>query len=384
MVLADFNGDGKLDVASAALGVLLLGNGDGNFQLPLALGAIGGGTAVGDFNSDGKPDLAVANGEDWGLTVLLNIVPGTTTTSLTSSANPSRFEQPVTFTATVVPQFSGKVTGTITFKDGATTLGSPAVSSNAASFTTSGLAIGTHSITAVYSGDTDFAGSTSPALSQVVQGAIAVLSPPSFNFGNQTVGTSIQQVATLTNTGNTTLAIKSISVTGPNRENFAEKSNCGTSVPPLGRCNISVTFTPSATGTRTAAVGITDNAPNSPQSLPLTGVGVLPATKFFPASVTFPGQVIFTTSKPQTVTLTNTGLGILIITSVVATGPFTQTNTCGTTVDPDASCTISVTFKPTLIGTLTGSVNVTDNAPRSTQEVPLTGIGTHLGWLPTP
>jgi hypothetical protein len=170
VALADFNDDGKLDVATGELGVLLLGNGDGSFQLPVALGSIGEGTTVGDFNGDGKPDLAVGNGgNSWGLTILLNIVPGTTTASLTSSPNPSEFKQPVTFTATVVPQFRGKVTGIIIFKDGVTTLGSVAVSGNIARLTTSCLAVGTHSITAVYGGDSNFTGNTSIPLTQIVK-----------------------------------------------------------------------------------------------------------------------------------------------------------------------------------------------------------------------
>jgi hypothetical protein len=91
-----------------------------------------------------------------------------TTLTLSSSLNPSGLDSPVTFTATITPQYGGQASGTVTFKDGATTLGSSGVSGNAASLTTSGLAMGTHSITAVYSGDSNFTGSTSNTVSQVV------------------------------------------------------------------------------------------------------------------------------------------------------------------------------------------------------------------------
>jgi hypothetical protein len=94
-----------------------------------------------------------------------------TTLTLTSSVNPSGLSSPVTFTATIMPQYGGQAAGTVAFKDGATTLGNSAVSGNAASLTTSGLAIGTHSITAVYSGDSNFTGSTSNTVSQVVNKA---------------------------------------------------------------------------------------------------------------------------------------------------------------------------------------------------------------------
>jgi Bacterial Ig-like domain (group 3)/Beta-propeller repeat len=91
-----------------------------------------------------------------------------TTLMLTSSLNPSGLDSPVTFTATITPQYGGQATGTVTFKSGSATLGSSGVSGNAASLTTSGLAIGTHSVTAVYSGDSNFTGSTSNVVSQVV------------------------------------------------------------------------------------------------------------------------------------------------------------------------------------------------------------------------
>jgi hypothetical protein len=70
LAIGDFNGDGKLDVASGAAGVLLLGNGDGTFQPPLPLGAAGKGLAAGDFARNGKLDLA-----DTGLTVLRSTLP---------------------------------------------------------------------------------------------------------------------------------------------------------------------------------------------------------------------------------------------------------------------------------------------------------------------
>ncbi len=98
----------------------------------------------------------------------------TTTTALSSSPNPSSYGEAVTFTATIIPQFGGQVTGTVTFKNGSATLGTVVVSGNAASAPISTLAAGTHSITAIYSGGGDFTGSTSMPLSQLVQNATAV------------------------------------------------------------------------------------------------------------------------------------------------------------------------------------------------------------------
>ena len=203
------------------------------------------------------------------------------------------------------------------------------------------------------------------------------LAPPNLSFGNQTVATSsAPQGSTLTNTSNAALTIASINVTGQNSSDFAQTNNCGTSVPAGGSCGITVTFTPSSAGTRTAAVSITDDGPVSPQTLPLTGTGVLPAVTFSPPTgLTFPNQTINTTSPPMNATLTNTGLGILTVGSITVAGPFAQTNTCGATVNPGASCTISVTFTPNANGTLTGSISASDNAPGSPQTLPLSGVG---------
>jgi len=169
IVVGDFNGDHKMDVASGGANALLLGNGDGTLQPSTSLGAFGIGTLVADFNGDGRPDLAVG-----GVAILLNISDGfvvSTTTSLSSSANPSSFGQGVTFTATVTPQTPGAPTGTVTFSDGSLQLGQATISNGTASLTTSGFAIGSHSITAAYSGDSHYSASASSVLTQVVANA---------------------------------------------------------------------------------------------------------------------------------------------------------------------------------------------------------------------
>ena len=92
----------------------------------------------------------------------------TTTTALASSLNPSNFGQPVTFTATVAPEFSGTPTGTVVFKNGTATLGAATLSGGIASYTAKKLAVGMESITAVYGGNGSFTGSTSTPLIQTV------------------------------------------------------------------------------------------------------------------------------------------------------------------------------------------------------------------------
>jgi hypothetical protein len=96
-----------------------------------------------------------------------------TTTSVASSLNPSVSAQAVTFTATVTPSGSGTPTGTVTFLDIKTTLGTATLgSSGAATFTTSSLTVGTHSVTARYSGDSNFNSGSSAVLLQTVNAAM--------------------------------------------------------------------------------------------------------------------------------------------------------------------------------------------------------------------
>ena len=100
--------------------------------------------------------------------VSLTVAPPPTTTVLTSSVNPSFFNQSVVIAATPQSSVSGTPTGTMTFYDNLTMIGSSALVSGSAQFSISSLYVGTHSFTATYSGDFNFAGSTSAALSQVV------------------------------------------------------------------------------------------------------------------------------------------------------------------------------------------------------------------------
>ena len=104
-------------------------------------------------------------------TVSQVVSKATTTTTLASSQNPSNSGQSVTFTASVAPQFSGTPTGTVTFNNGSTKLGTVPLSGGVASYTTTNLAVGTEPITASYNGSSSFTTSTSGALSQAVNQA---------------------------------------------------------------------------------------------------------------------------------------------------------------------------------------------------------------------
>ena len=131
------------------------------------------------------------DGNDVVLTVTAATTP--TTTALTSSPDPSSYGQPVTLTATVAP---AGATGTVTFKEGATTLGTDLLAAGKATFTTSAFSVGTHTnITATYAGSATFQGSTSAPLTiSVLKSATTVALTSSQNPSS--LGQSVTFTAT--------------------------------------------------------------------------------------------------------------------------------------------------------------------------------------------
>ncbi len=173
--------------------------------IPIGLmsGILGGTTcaASGTYNFTASVTDAKGNAGSQGLS--LAISKADTTTTVASSTNPSVFQQPVTLTVNVAPQYSCTPTGTVTLYDGAVTIGSQTLSGGSASFTIpttpggTALAVGNHSFTAVYSGDGSFNGSNSNStpLMQTVNKAstttaITTVTPPPPNFVGQPITVS--------------------------------------------------------------------------------------------------------------------------------------------------------------------------------------------------
>jgi hypothetical protein len=249
MAVADFNGDGNLDLAipsdCGASGTcttngavtILLGDGTGNFTASTAMAATGlrpYGIVVGDFNGDGKPDLAIANNDSNTVSVLLGDGTGIFTpiaTPLTTGTGP-------VFPA--VGDFNN---------DGRLDIVVPNSGSNNISVFLA-------------------AGGTTPA-------GTVTLNPTSLTFASQALNTtSPAQTVTVSNTGNVPVGLTGLGITGP----FAILSGDGagtcnseTDLAVEASCTVNVTFTPTAAGSATGVLSVSDNATGSPQTVALSG-----------------------------------------------------------------------------------------------------------------
>ncbi|MGA7318061.1 MAG: choice-of-anchor D domain-containing protein, partial [Silvibacterium sp.] len=215
----------------------------------------------------------------------------------------------------------------------------------------------------------------------------AAVFPTTINFGSQPVNTTstTYQYFTVANSGSATLSVKSV-VSSDSPEFAISSDGCsGQSVAANSSCIVSLTFTPSASGSRSGTITVTDNTggvANSTQTVSVSGTGTgTSLASLSPTTLTFPSQTVNTTSSAMPVKLTNGGTAALSITSVAASGNFGETNNCGTSLAAGSFCTINVTFDPQSTGTLTGSLTVTDNAngvTGSAQSVSLSGTGTGI------
>jgi hypothetical protein len=197
------------------------------------------------------------------------------------------------------------------------------------------------------------------------------VSPGALNFSSQLTGTtSAAQSVTVTNSNSTAAAVSSISTSG----DFAQTNNCGSSIAANGSCTVNVTFSPTATGTRTGSLTINAGGLTNTVSLSGTGTAPGPVLSANPAGLSFPGTLVGSSAATQTVTVTNSGTTAASVSGVAVTGDFSQTNNC-TSIAVGGSCTVTVTFTPTAGGTRSGTLTVNSNANNSPLTVGLSGNG---------
>jgi hypothetical protein len=321
----------------------------------------------------------------------------TTTTVVTSSMNPQLVGQSITFTASVSSQFAGVATGSMTFKAGATTLGTVALSGNQASLTTSYSTTGTRSITAHYSGDTNNAASVSTALSQSVVNIFTTVTTLTSSLNPSLVNQAVTLTATVSSAGGTL----------PNGEVITfEKgtTTLGTASLVGGSASLTITTLPAGTDTikasypgdtsfkastsagvaqivdkYTTSMALTSSLDPSTfgQSVTLTAV----VTSAGPSTPT--GNVVFKngTTNLATVALNSSGTATLTRSNLPA-GTLSITATFnGDTQSAMSSANLSQVVNP---ATTTTALKSSRNPSTSGQSVTLTAtVTTNTGVTPT-
>lgn len=208
-----------------------------------------------------------------------------------------------------------------------------------------------------------------------------VLLDPVLNFGTETIGlTSVAQTAQIVNNGSAPVTIFAPTATttgdasGVSDYLISANTCTGKLIAPQATCTISLTFSPTAAGTRSGTLQIPSSAGTTPLTASLTGIGV--ATRqnleFSPTSLVFPNQVINFSSAATNVYVYNSGASPVTIDRVVIAGAFqiTATNCPQLTLQPEAApnllqtCYVTVVFSPKSTGLLTGSITVVDTEGR--------------------
>ncbi len=215
---------------------------------------------------------------------------------------------------------------------------------------------------------------TLPAASTCSSGPV-LLSNVALNFGTNALGVQTAPlVETIKNNQSVNLNISAVSVTSGD---FTETNNCiGQSIAPNATCTISVYFNPSASGVRTGTMTIADDAANSPQTISLAGSGASSSVSISPTTLSFGNQPTGNSSASQTVTVTNSGVSEISISTILASGNYSETDNCaGALLAGGQSCTITVTFTPTVTGSISGTITINDNASGAPHLVSLSGTG---------
>jgi len=218
--------------------------------------------------------------------------------------------------------------------------------------------------------------SATGSLSGTGAGAAGFLSTPSsMSFGSIAVGSSQTQALALSNTGGATLTISAASVTG---NGFRVSGlTCPYSLAAGASANLSVTFSPTTSGTITASLAIASNAANPTLVISLSGTGAIGTLSVTPGSMSF-GSVSVGSSQTQALTLSNTGGSSFTISAATVTGGgFTVSGlTLPYTLAASASANLSVTFSPTSTGANSASLAIASNAANPSVTVALSGTAT--------
>ena len=211
---------------------------------------------------------------------------------------------------------------------------------------------------------------SSPQVTQLTGTGTSIFLTPAQQFPRIVTGTSSSQTYTMTNSGPTTLTLSSIKMKG----DFSRTTTCKTTLAPGASCQITAKFTPTQSGNRYGALFVNSNDAYSPYVSVLQGAGQ--SISLSPTKLTFASQAVGTTSAPQTSTIKNPSPSQnLVLGTITATGDFAASSNCPSSLLPNASCTVSVVFTPSVAGTRTGVTDVISSDFNSPALINLTGTG---------
>ncbi len=249
-----------------------------------------------------------------------------------------------------------------------------------------------------------------------------MLSSTSLEFPRQTVNsTSAAQTVTITNTSVGSLSVSGVQTLGTDAADFIPASGCSAPLTSGQNCQITVQFSPKIVGSLSAQLVITDNSSGvtgGTQIVALSGTGYEPAVNspgpivpvqppppgtvapgnsvppppapvasFTSVSLVFTSQAVGTNSGSVAVRLNNTGNAPLLISGMVLSGDFSESNNCPSAVAAGGFCTFDVAFKPSATGARSGSLIIIDNnngIAGSKQTIALNGTGTAGPLIGTP
>ena len=329
VVTADFNRDGKEDVAVGYCGgasLVALGVGDGTFEPGVTYDGAGDTIIAADFNGDGKLDLVGGPSIGTGVGELLGNRDGT-------------FQAAVTYDSSSNPFAAGDLNGD-------------------------------HRLDVLLSVD------IASIVSMLNTGAMQFSPSSAVSFPAQVIGTkSPPQTVTLTNGGTGALTIRSMKTSG----SFQTRTTCGSELTTGASCSISAVFAPLKAGGQKGGITIVDSASSKPQFIELYGSATPIETS--PNGLQFGKQKVGTQSAPKTVTVTNVGSAAVTFQGVSVNGPnnhdFIESDNCARqTIAPQGSCTVTIIFKPSKTGPESGNLHIRPDRDTVVAPAPLPLRGT--------
>lgn len=200
--------------------------------------------------------------------------------------------------------------------------------------------------------------------------AVASLTPTSLNFGSQSMGVaSAQQTFTLSNTGNRIMTVNPLTTSGLIQ--WSVTSNCGATLAAGASCLYSAVFTPTYQGAASESMVVNTSGGNA--TVRFSGFGTQAVLSANPTSLAF-ANVQAGQSAARAFTLTNSGNVAATNLNLTPPAGFSQSNTCTTTLAPNTSCTVTVTFSPSAVQAYGGTLSIA--ASESATTVSITGTGT--------